>query len=214
MSLLARTFPDKVRAAIAKYPEGRQASAVLNLLYLGQAAYGRITDEAVREVAELLEMDPTQVRGVVGFYSLFKEEPHGKFLIHYCTDLPCMLRGAGDLLPKLCDAVGAQPGETSEDGLFTVEKAMCLAACDRAPMMQVNLEYALDLTPERIDEIVSELRAHAATDPTPAAPFGYGPPSEIAQDSDTAKDSDIPTDSDIATDSDISADNGKGEPNA
>lgn len=182
MDRLARTFPDEIRAAVAKYPPTRQASAVLNLLYLAQAAYGRITDEAVAEVADLLEMDPTQVKGVVGFYSLFKQEPHGRFVLHYCTDLPCMLRGAGELLPALCAAVGADPGSTSADGLFSVETAMCLAACDRAPMMQVNLEFAYDLTPERIDEIVAELRALAATDPppAPAPPFGFGPPSEIA----------------------------------
>lgn len=185
MTLLARTFPSEVRSAIAKYPEGRQASAVLNLLYLAQAAYGRITAEAIGEVAELLEMDPTQVRGVVGFYTLLKEAPHGKFVIHYCTDLPCMLRGAGSLLPALCAAAGAEPGETSQDGLFSVEKAMCLAACDRAPMMQINLEYFLDLTPERINAIVADLRARApssgrpASAPAPAPPFGYGPPSAM-----------------------------------
>ncbi len=180
MTLLARTFPDEIRAAIAKYPEGRQASAVLNLLYLAQAAYGRITAEAIGEVAVLLEMDPTQVRGVVGFYTLLKTEPHGKFVIHYCTDLPCMLRRAGALLPMLCAAVGAEPGETSGDGLFSVEKAMCLAACDRAPMMQINLEYEYDLTLEKIDAKVTELRALATSAPRPAAPFGFGPPSEIA----------------------------------
>jgi len=177
--MLERTFAAEVRAAIENYPEGRQASAVIRLLFLAQAAYGRITDEAIEEVATLLDMEPTHVRGVVGFYSLLKDEPHGKFVVHYCTDLPCMLRGAGDLLPKLCDAVGARPGEVSADGMFSVEEAMCLAECDRAPMMQVNLEYYTDLTPERIDEIVARLRSKAAAGPPPRAPYGYGPPSEI-----------------------------------
>jgi NADH-quinone oxidoreductase subunit E len=177
--LLQRTFPTEVAAAIDNYPPGRQASAVLPLLYLAQAAYGRVTADAVVEVATLLEIDETRVRGIVGFYSLFKEEPHGRFVVHYCTDLPCMLRGAGELLPDVCRAFGAEPGQTSEDGLFSLEEAMCLAACDRAPMMQVNLEYFHDLSPERLDEIVADLRAKAAAGP--AAPFGLGPPSEIVR---------------------------------
>ena len=177
---LQRTFPDEVAAAIQNYPPGKQVSAVLPLLYLAQATYGRITAEAVEEVATLLEIDETRVRGIVGFYSLFKDEPHGRYVVHYCTDLPCMLRGAGELKPEVCRAFGAEMGQTSEDGLFSLEEAMCLAACDRAPMMQINLEYFHDLSPERLDEIVAELRAKAAADPAPAAPFGYGPPSEIA----------------------------------
>ncbi len=181
MGLLERRFPTEVKDAIANYPAGREASAVLRLLFLAQAAYGRVTPEAVAEVATLLDMDPTQVQGVVGFYSLFKEEPHGRFVIHYCTDLPCILRGAGAFLPEVCRAFGTKMGETSEDGLFSLEEGMCLAACDRAPMMQVNLEYMHDLTPDSLNAIVRGLREQAAADPAPAAPYGYGPPSEITE---------------------------------
>jgi len=180
MDLLQKTFPNEIQAALAKYPPGRQASAVLSLLYLAQAAYGRINAEAISEVAELLEMDPTQVRGLVGFYSLFYEERHGGNVVHYCNDLPCALRGAEDFLPVLEETLGCKAGETSADGLFTLECVMCLAACDRAPMMQVNLEYFCDLTPERLDAIVADLRARAAANPPRRAPFGFGPPSEIA----------------------------------
>jgi len=179
MGLLQQTFPSEMAAAIAKYPDGRSASAVLNLLYLAQAAYGRITAEAIEEVAQALAMDPTQVRGVVGFYTLLKEEPHGKYVVHYCTDLPCALRGAEAFKGEVCRAFGAGFGETSADGLFSLEEAMCLADCDRAPMMQVNLEYVHDLTAESLDALVADLRARAADAPPPRAPFGYGPPSEI-----------------------------------
>jgi NADH-quinone oxidoreductase subunit E len=178
---LQRAFAADVQAAIAKYPADRKASAVLDLLYMAQAAYGRVTTEAIEEVAALLEMDPTQVRGVVGFYSLFKEEPHGRMVVHYCTDLPCALRGAEAFLPEVCRAFGvAKPGETSPDGLFSVEEAMCLAACDRAPMMQVNLSYFHDLTPERLDGIVTALRAKAAARPGPGAPYGLGSVADVA----------------------------------
>lgn len=180
MGLMLRTFPRECAEAIARFPEGRQASAVLSLLYLAQAAHGRISAEAIAEVAEVLEMDPTEVRGVAGFYSLIKEEPHGRYVVHYCTDLPCALRGADDFLPEVERALGCAAGGRSEDGLFSLEEAMCLAACDRAPMMQVNLEYFHDLTPERLDELVEELRRLADAGPAPRAPFGFGPPSEIA----------------------------------
>lgn len=179
MDLLQRRFQDEIRAAIADYPEGRQASAVLRLLYLAQAAYGHLTPEAIEEVAGLLEIDPTQVRGVAGFYTLFYEQPQGDFVVQYCTDLPCALRGAEALLPLLGELLGCAPGETSADGRFSLECVMCLAACDRAPMMQVNLEYFHDLTPERLAEIVATLRAKAAGDPPRRPPFGLGPPSEI-----------------------------------
>jgi len=180
MSLLQRTFPNEVQSAIAGYPPGRQASAVLRLLYLAQAAYGRVTAEAIEEVASILDMDPTHVRGLVGFYTLFLEHPHGGYVVQFCNDLPCALRGAEDFLPTLERKLGCRAGETSADGLFTLECVMCLAACDRAPMMQVNLEYFHDLTPERLDEIVSDLRAKAAAGPPRRPPFGFGPPSEIA----------------------------------
>jgi NADH-quinone oxidoreductase subunit E len=179
MNHLQNTFPTEVQAAIGTYPPGRQASAVLRLLYLAQAAYGHITDEAVDEVAGLLDMDPTHVRGLVGFYTLFLDHPHGGYVVQYCNDLPCALRGAEDFLPTLVEKLSCQPGETSADGLFTLECVMCLAACDRAPMMQVNLEYVCDLTAEKLDTLIADLRARAAANPPRRAPFGYGPPSEI-----------------------------------
>lgn len=181
MDLLQRTYADEIRAAVAKYPPGRQASAVLEILYLAQAAYGHLTAEAIAEVAEVLEIDPTRVRGLVGFYTLLMAEPHGGYVVHYCTDLPCSLRGAEALLPELCDKLGAEVGGTSPDGLFTVRTVMCLGACDRAPLMQVNLEYFHELTPAKLDEIVSDLRRRAANNPARRPPLGFGPPAQIQE---------------------------------
>jgi NADH-quinone oxidoreductase subunit E len=179
MDLLERTYPNELRAAIAKYPPGRQASAVLPLMYLAQAAYGYLSSDAVDEVADLLEMDRTQVRGLVGFYSLFYDQPVAGWVLQFCTDLPCALRGAEEFFGLVCEKAGAPAGGTSADGLFTVESVMCLAACDRAPMMQVNLQYYYDLTPESLDAIIAELRARAATRPARRPPFGLGPPDEV-----------------------------------
>lgn len=179
MDTLQRRFPDEIQAAIARYPAGRQASAVISLLYLAQAAYGHLSKEAIEEVAGILEMDPTHVRGVAGFYTLFYERPHGGYVVQYCNDLPCALRGADDFLPVLEEALGCKTGETSEDGLFTLECVMCLAACDRAPMMQVNLEYFHDLEAGSLAAIVADLRQRAAEDPPRRAPFGFGPPGEM-----------------------------------
>jgi NADH-quinone oxidoreductase subunit E len=176
MDRIARTFPDLVHACLAKYPDGHGASAVLELLYLAQAAYGYLDDAAVTEVATLTGLDATRIRGLVGFYSLFYDRPHGRYVIHFCTDLPCALRGADELLPELCARLGIAPGETTPDGLFTLETVKCLAACDRAPVMQVNLTYFHDLAERDLDGIIADLRALAAVDPPFLPPYGAGPP--------------------------------------
>jgi len=101
----------------------------------------------------------TEVQSVVGFYTLFRKQPTGKYLIQMCTDLPCALRGADGLYSRLCQRLGLPlEGGTTEDGLFTVEAVVCLAACDRAPLCQINLEYYEHLTDERMDEIIQQLR--------------------------------------------------------
>jgi NADH-quinone oxidoreductase subunit E len=177
--LLRRHHLADVERALAKYPPGRGRSAVLDLLYLAQAAYGRITDDAVREVADIVAVDPTHVQAVVGFYTLFFEQPHGGYVVQYCNDLPCALRGADAFLETVSAKLGCAPGATSADGLFTLETVMCLAACDKAPLMQINLEYFENLTAETLDQLVTDLREKAAALPPRRPPFGYGPPSQI-----------------------------------
>jgi NADH-quinone oxidoreductase subunit E len=125
-------------------------------------------------------METTQVRGLVGFYSLLMDKPHGGWVIHLCTDLPCALMGAEDFREVLEELLGCRAGTTSDDGLFTLHECMCLGACDRAPLMQVNLEYFYDLTRERLAEIVDDLRSRAESDLKRRPPFGFGPPSDIA----------------------------------
>jgi NADH-quinone oxidoreductase subunit E len=159
LSILRQTSQDRIEAILAKYPTKR--AAVLPLCHLAQETYGHMSEVAIRDVAEILELDPTQVRGLVGFYTLLREKPTGTYVIEICNDLPCALRGADEFVDYVCQKLGVGIGETTEDGLFTVETVMCLAACDRAPVAQVNLEYREHLTPETFDQLIHQLREAA-----------------------------------------------------
>lgn len=145
---------------LKKYPANRKLSAVLPALYLAQREKNWLDDDDIAAVAEALDIPLTHVHSIVGFYTLFRKEKTGKYIIQFCTDLPCALRGAEDFYKRLCRRMGLGPkGGTTADGLFTVEEVVCIAACNRAPCMQVNLDYYEDLTDESFDEIVANLRA-------------------------------------------------------
>jgi len=158
--LLAEKYAKEISAILAKYPEKR--SAVLPLMYLAQEAYGFTSQEAMRDVADLLGMDPTEVMSLAGFYTLFYEEPVGKYVLEICTDLPCALRGAEEFTEMACQKLGVSLDETTEDGMFTIKTVMCLAACDKAPMLQVNLKYEENLDEQKFDALISRLRQEAA----------------------------------------------------
>jgi NADH-quinone oxidoreductase subunit E len=146
----------ELTAILTKYPDKR--SAVIAALYLAQGERMYLSDEEMAEVAGLLGMTPTEVHSVAGFYTLLRTRPGGKYVLEVCTDLPCALRGAEDFLQRLCGLLGIEPGETTPDGLFTVQEVVCLAACDKAPMMQVNLDYHENLTEESVRELLNRLR--------------------------------------------------------
>lgn len=135
---------------------------MMDLLYLAQEEYGWLSEDALEEVAALIDVDPTQVHSVAGFYTMYSEEPKGKYWFQVCTDLPCALRGADDFYRDLCALLGVEDGGTTEDGLFTVEQVMCLAACDKAPMMQCNFHYHENLDLEKVRALIDRLRAEAA----------------------------------------------------
>jgi len=155
--MLSETARAEIQAHILKYPTKR--SAIIPALHIAQREHGYVSPEAIHDVAALLELAPTEVRSVAGFYSLFYKEPVGKYVIHFCNDLPCALRGADEMLQRLCSRLGIEPGGTTADGIFTVEPAMCLAACDRAPMMQVRLDYFENLSDQKVDQILADIRA-------------------------------------------------------
>ena len=143
---------------IAKYPEGRQRSAVIPLLWLVQKQEGWVSEPAVRAVAERLKMPVIRVFEVVTFYTMFQLEPVGKAaLIQICGTTPCMLRGAGDLI-EVCQKKIGLKDKLSADGLFTWQEVECLGACVNAPMAQINDYYFEDLTAEAMGEIIEAFR--------------------------------------------------------
>lgn len=153
---LLDTRKEDIDYHLGKYPDPR--SAVMPLLYIAQEEYGYITPEAMEEIAAIIGSDVTHVRSVVGFYTMYYDRPKGQYLLQICTDLPCALRGAQEFSQHVCDHLGVEPGQSTKDGLFTVENVMCLAACDRAPMMQVNFHYYENLDFEKVNKLIEDLR--------------------------------------------------------
>ncbi len=157
--MLAEKYTDRIEKIFSKYPDKR--SGIMDLLYLAQEEYGWLSDEALHEVAELCDVDPTQAHSIAGFYTMFSEKPKGTYWLQVCTDLPCALRGADKFYQQLCTYLGVKNGGTTDDGIFTVERVMCLAACDKAPMMQCNFHYYENLDIETVKTLIEQLRAEA-----------------------------------------------------
>jgi NADH-quinone oxidoreductase subunit E len=138
VNALQEKYANEIEDILAKYPADRKQSAVMPLLYIAQREDGYVNRQDLVEISEILNMTSTEVASIVGFYTLYHDKPAGKYRIQVCNDLPCALRGADEFLEKLCENVGIQVGETTEDGLVTIEAVMCLAGCDKAPMFQVQ----------------------------------------------------------------------------
>lgn len=136
--MLAEKYSGEIKTILGRYPADQTRSAVMALLYLAQKEYGAITRDVLTEVGALAGLDPTQVAGLIGFYSLFSDRPQGARRVQICTDLPCALRGAENFAADLCANLGVKLGETTSDGEFTVEAVTCLAGCDKAPLFQVQ----------------------------------------------------------------------------
>ncbi len=159
---LAEKYPQEIERILAKYPPEHKRSAVMPLLYLAQREEGYITKAAMRDVAQLVGITETEVASIVGFYTLYHDKKEGKYRMQVCTDLPCALRGADEFLEALCENLGIRVGETTEDGLITLEAVMCLAACDKAPMFQLQsgegIEYHENMTVDKTMELIEALR--------------------------------------------------------
>jgi NADH-quinone oxidoreductase subunit E len=150
---------------IAKYPPGRQQSAVIPILWLVQKQEGWVSEPALRAIAELLSMPVIRVLEVATFYTMFQLEPVGTTaLIQVCGTTPCMLRGAGDLMKVCEDKLGPKSRRTG-DGRFSWEEVECLGACCNAPMAQINDYYYEDLTPESLARIIDDFAAGEAPKP-------------------------------------------------
>lgn len=169
--MIAEKYAERIKKIRAKYPDLR--STVMPLLYIAQEEYGGLTDDSLKEVAALCDLDPTEVKTIAGFYTMYWEEGEradqghghkgdgkkGKYWLQVCTDLPCALRGADEFYEELKAYLGVADGGTSEDGLFTVEHVMCLAACDKAPMLQCNFHFMENLDMDIMKEQIEAWRA-------------------------------------------------------
>jgi len=148
------------KTVIAKYPKGRQASAVLPLLDLAQRQNdGWLPTSAMDHVAEVLDMAPVRVYEVATFYSMYNLKPVGKHHVQVCTTTPCWLRGSDGVLDACKKKLGVEPGETTADGKFTLDEVECLAACVNAPMVQIGDDYYEDLDADSMTKILEDLAA-------------------------------------------------------
>lgn len=136
--MLTDEIRQEIDAWIRLYPEGRQRSAILPALYIIQRHYGYCPPEAQAELAELLGLTPADVGEVVTFYTMLYEEPPGEYHVQVCTNVPCMLRGAGQCMEHLKERLGIEEGQTTPDGKFTLDHAECLGSCATAPMAMVT----------------------------------------------------------------------------
>ncbi|WP_341841381.1 NAD(P)H-dependent oxidoreductase subunit E [Chitinophaga caseinilytica] len=153
---------NKVKEIIARYPDGKQKSALIPVLHLAQESFGGwLSADTMDYVAGLLQIEPIEVYEVATFYSMFNLQPVGKYLFEVCQTGPCMLRGSDDIIHYIKEKLGIKNGETTADGLFTLKTVECLGACGYAPMMQLGKFYKEHLTKEKIDQIIAECRAQA-----------------------------------------------------
>lgn len=165
MNELEKKYSKEIEKILAKYPPEQKRSAVMPLLYLAQKEKGYIGNHDIEDIAAIVEIAATEVATLIGFYTLYHDQPEGNIRIQVCTDLPCALRGADEFLAQLCDALGIAVGETTADGMVTVEEVMCLAACDRAPMFQSQssqgIRYHEDQTVESALQVIEQLKKEA-----------------------------------------------------
>ena len=149
----------KVREIVARYPEGKQKSAIIPVLHLAQDSFGGWLDVPVMDyVASLLQLDVIEVYEVATFYSMFNLKPVGKHLLEVCQTGPCMINGSDEIIEYIKLKLGIDVGETTPDGMFTLKPAECLGACGYAPMMQLGKNYKEHLTKDKIDQLISALQ--------------------------------------------------------
>jgi NADH-quinone oxidoreductase subunit E len=154
--MLSESLLKKFDQLLARYPLKR--SAMVPMLVYAQDEVGHVSEEVIAEVARRTDARPIEVVEVIGYYSMLHRKPVGKHHIQICTNVSCMLRGADEIYEHCCKKLGLKHKETTPDGLFSLEEVECLGACCGAPAMQINYDYYENLTPEKIDALIDELR--------------------------------------------------------
>jgi len=163
MSSFSQTQMAEFNRLVARYPEGKQKSALLPVLHLAQESFGGwLSSETMDYVASLLKIEPIEVYEVATFYSMYNLKPVGKYMFEVCQTGPCMLNGSDDIIAYIGEKLSIKPGETTSDGMFTLKTVECLGACGYAPMMQLGKNYREHLTKEKVDAIIEECRKNAA----------------------------------------------------
>lgn len=155
-------FPEpllqEVARQIAKFPEGKQKSALLSVLHLAQAHFGYLSEPVMDYVARLLHILPIEVYEVATFYSMYDTNPVGKVKLEVCRTGPCMIEGAEKIVAYIENKLGIKDGETTPDGLFTLKTVECLGACGYAPMLQAGEKFHEHLTEAKVDELIEQYR--------------------------------------------------------
>ncbi len=153
--MLSENAKTEIKQIRGKYPDPR--SALLPAMYVAQREHGWLSPEVMRDVAEVMDLPPTEVASVASFYTMFNRQPVGENLIQVCTNISCSLLGAEHIVEYLKSKLGIDVGQTTPDNKFTLVTVECLGSCGTAPMMQINDTYYEDLTEEKIDRILAEL---------------------------------------------------------
>jgi len=141
---------------VSRYPE--QKSAVLPVLHMAQKEFGHLSQEAIEYVAKLMDIPAVRLYGIVTFYTMFNMKPVGRHHLQVCRTLPCALLGSERITNYLKKKLGINLGETTPDGKFTLSEVECLASCDTAPVMQINDDYCENLSEEKIDKVIENLK--------------------------------------------------------
>src|ERR1035437_7331752 len=154
--MLSESLLKKFDQLIVRYPLKR--SALVPLLMYARDEVGCVSEEVIAEVARRVDVRPIEVVEVIGYYSMLHREPVGKYNVQVCTNISCMLRGADEVYEHACEKLGIKHKQTTEDGLFSQDEVECLGACCGAPAMQVNYDFYENLTPEKFDALIDELK--------------------------------------------------------
>ncbi len=159
MSVLSDELRQKIAAYLPRYPN--KQAVTLPALHLVQDSLRCVPLEAIREIAELLDLSPAEVRDTMSFYGFFrdKEQPLGRTRLWVCRSLACSLRGGEEVLEQICEKLGVEPGGTSVDGKITVEFAECIGGCEGAPCVLVDDEHHMNVGPENVHQLLEQLRA-------------------------------------------------------
>ncbi len=152
------TVVAEMKSHLAKYPAERSRSALIPLLMLVQRERGWIDNLGVNYLAKFLNLEVTDIWETATFYSMFNLQPVGRHHLQICKTLSCKIMGEPEITEHVCSKLGIHPGETTEDGKYTVTMVECLGSCGTAPMMQIGFDYHEDLTVEKVDKILAECK--------------------------------------------------------